>query len=168
MQKKRTSRETIPKVRSHTIKATPFLVPLSVYPIFWTVSTSISRWEYLMGLGCAHGKTEAASPSSDPKSGASMRVPTASVESIMNHLLYVNRCFVRVLDMTTATFIRNTEDPSDSTKSGVAVQDGVTRGSEESSNTSIFNSEAEVKRCRWMFLMIKQNLQIAASIVIMQ
>ena len=70
--------------------------------------------------------------------------------------------------MTTATFIRNTEDPSDSTKSGVAVQDGVTRGSEESSNTSIFNSEAEVKRCRWMFLMIKQNLQIAASIVIMQ
>lgn len=41
-----------------------------------------------------------------------------------------------------------TEDPSDSTKSGVTVQDGVTRGSEESSNTSRCNSEPEVKKSK--------------------
>lgn len=67
----------------------------------------------------------------------------AVIDQREGYKFYLNEC----VD-SEGNYIRIKEDPSDSTKSGVTVQDGVTRGSEESSDTSIRNSEPNVKKSR--------------------
>ena len=60
----------------------------------------------------------------------------AVIDQRDGYKFYLNEC----VD-SDGNYIRITEDPSDSTKSGVTVQDGVTRGSEGSSDSSIHYSE---------------------------
>jgi len=60
----------------------------------------------------------------------------AVIDQRDGYKFYLNEC----VD-SDGNYIRITEDPSDSTKSGVTVQDGITRGSEGSSDNSIHYSE---------------------------